>query len=285
MQSGLLIVNKEKGVTSRDVVNRVCTILDTKKVGHCGTLDPMATGVLLLGVNDGLKIIEMINSDTKEYIAEAVFGFSTDTLDTTGTTVDYNNDFKVNKDKVREVVNSFKGCYMQEVPLYSSVKVNGKRLYKYAREKEKVTLPKRKVTIYDITLLEVNDSHFKFRTVVSKGTYIRSLIRDIGDKLGILCTMSNLERVKHGKYSIDNSYKISDIEKGNYKMITIEDALKEYLQINVDSALEKDILNGKILDNTFNSDIVVFKNKEKVLAVYERYSKDLTKIKPIRVFK
>ena len=174
---------------------------------------------------------------------------------------------------------------MQEVPLYSSVKVNGERLYKYAREGKKVTLPKREVNIYDIELLDFTSTSFKFKVLVSKGTYIRSLIRDIGDKLNVPAVMSNLKRTRQGKFSIEKAYFLNDIENNNFKMIPISNALSNYKQIVVNSDKEKEIQNGKILDNIYNEDKVIFKNQDRVLAIYEKYAKDETKIKPIRVFK
>ena len=282
---GILLVNKEKGLTSRDVVDKVGKLLNTKKVGHCGTLDPLATGLLVLGVFDGLKIIQMINTDTKEYIGQAKFGLSTDTLDITGNVLKKVDNYKIDKETLLNALLSFKGSYMQEVPLFSSVKVNGERLYKYAREGKSVTLPKREVNIYDIKLLDFNCEYFSFKCVVSKGTYIRSLIRDIGNKINIPCVMSDLKRTKQGKFNIEDSYFLKDIENKKFKIIPIATALSNYKQIVVDKDKEKEIQNGKILNNIYNEDIIVFKNNERVLAIYEKYNKDDTKIKPIRVFK
>lgn len=286
MNSGLLIVNKPSGYTSRDIVNIVSGLLNTRKIGHCGTLDPIATGVLVLAINDGLKVLEFMNNDTKEYIAKVKLGISTDTLDISGNIIEKKEEYFLNEDLLFKTINKFKKKYFQEVPLYSSVKVNGKRLYKYAREKESVVLPKREVEIYEIELLSSNHDEFSFRAVVSKGTYIRSLIRDIGNEIKIPCTMSSLQRIRQGNFNIDEAITISDIENNNFKILPLERGLEKYPSIVVNSNLESKIENGSILDNIYNSDIIVFKNNNnEVLAIYKTYEKNIKKIKPIKVFK
>ena len=136
MKDGIIVVNKPKEYTSRDVVNKICKILNTRKVGHAGTLDPLATGVLVVAINMGLKTLEFLENSTKEYIAKVKLGIKTDTLDVTGNVLEEKHDFSLDKRALESILLSFKGTYMQEVPLYSSVRVNGKRLYKYARENE-----------------------------------------------------------------------------------------------------------------------------------------------------
>ena len=285
--SGIIVINKEQGFTSRDVVNIVGKILNTRKVGHTGTLDPLATGVLVLAIGNGLKVIEFINHDTKEYVAEAKIGLLTDTLDITGNIIEKVDNYSLDKDKLKEVLKSFSNIsYLQEVPIYSSIKVNGARLYKYARENKEVSLPKREVTIYNLEVLDIKNDSFSFKCTVSKGTYIRSLIRDIGDKLGIPCTMEKLNRTKEGIFSIEESYSLKDIEEGNYKIVPIERIFDDSLKVVVDSTLEKQILNGKILNNNYGKDKIVFLNTSReVLALYETYTKDYNKIKPTKVIK
>lgn len=286
MKDGIIVVNKPKEYTSRDVVNKICKIFNTRKVGHAGTLDPLATGVLVIAINMGLKTLEFLESSTKEYIAKVKLGIKTDTLDVTGNVLEEKHDFSLDKHALESILLSFKGAYMQEVPLYSSVRVNGKRLYKYAREKEEVNLPKREVTIFDISLLSFDFLSFSFKVKVSKGTYIRSLIRDIGDKLGIPCSMEELERVKQGSFSIEDSYTLEEIEKRNYKVMPMLKVFENYFVVTADSYLENMILNGRILENRYDQDLVVFKNEsDNVLAIYEVYNKDNTKIKPLKVFK
>ncbi len=192
--NGVIVVNKQTDYTSRDVVNAICKKFNTRKVGHTGTLDPLATGVLVVCIGNGLKICELLTNHDKEYIAKVILGIDTDMLDITGRVL-HEEDIYIEKSKIIECVNSFKGEYLQEVPIYSSVKVNGKKLYEYARNNQKVELPKRMVSIKDIGIIsdiEYKNGKIEFyiRTSVSKGTYIRSLIRYISSKLGtywIMC--------------------------------------------------------------------------------------------------
>ena len=287
MNNGIIVINKEQGYTSRDVVNKVGKILNTKKIGHTGTLDPLATGVLVLAIGNALKVIEFINHNTKEYIATAKIGILTDTLDVTGNILKQVDNYSLDKEKLKEVLESFSNTsYLQEVPLYSSIKVNGARLYKYARENKEVTLPKREVHIYNMEVIDISNDSFTFKCSVSKGTYIRSLIRDIGNKLGIPCTMEKLNRTKEGMFSIEESASIKDIEDGNYKIVPIERVFDDSLKEVVDSKIEKQILNGKILDNIYSKEKIVFLNEQgEVLALYEKYLKDNNKIKPTKVIK
>lgn len=282
---GLIVINKEKDWTSRDVVNRVSKILNVPKAGHTGTLDPLATGVLVVAVGDAVKLVDSITNETKEYIAEVECGISTDTLDVLGKTLEEKKDFILEKDKIENVLNSFLGISLQEVPLYSSIKVNGKRLYEYARNGEEVELPKRNIEIFNIELLEVKEKSFSFKVKVSKGTYIRSLIRDIGLKLNIPCCMKNLQRTKQGIYNIEDSYTLHDLEQNKYKLISFYEALKDEPMIEVDEYIENKIRNGRILENRYEENKIIFINKNKeVLAFYEPYEKDKTKIKPVKVF-
>ena len=281
--NGLLIINKPINWTSRDVVNKVGHILNTSKIGHTGTLDPIATGVLVLAIGEGLKLVDLVTSETKEYIATAKVGIQTDTLDITGNVLKESNELK-KKEELENVLKSFIGKYLQEVPLYSSVKVNGRRLYDYARNNIEVELPKREVEIFDIELLSFKDDEFSFRVSVSKGTYIRSLIRDIGNKLNVFCTMKSLERTKQGDFCIEDSYDISDIEKGSFELVSFNKALSRFKTVEVDEYLEKKVSNGVPLENRYDEEYIVFINKDsKVLAIY-RETEDKKRIKPYKVF-
>ena len=186
--NGLVVIDKDKGYTSRDVVNIVSGVLGTKKVGHTGTLDPLATGVMVVGVGKGLKVSELITGYDKVYEARVIIGYETETLDMEGNIVKWGR-FDYTKGDIERVIREFPRKYEQVVPIYSAVKVNGKRLYKSARRGDVVDLPKRMVSIYEMDLIsdvEVFENHMEFdiRCKVSKGTYIRSLVRDIGNKLG-----------------------------------------------------------------------------------------------------
>ena len=280
---GVLIVNKEKGVTSRDVVNKICKILNTKKVGHTGTLDPIAKGVLVVCVGKATKLVEILTSEDKEYIATVKLGVLTDTLDTDGKVLEEKDVFIKKEDLVR-TLNSFVGFYDQEVPIYSAVKINGKKLYEYARSNIKVDLPKRRVEIKKIELLEFNKDHYKFKVLVSKGTYIRSLIKDINDKLKIIGSMSDLIRTKQGDFDIKDSYTISEINDSKYNLLTVTDVLKDENCVIIDDTLFKVVKYGGLIDNVYNKSFVTFIYNEKVVSIYKSYEKDNSKMKPYKMF-
>lgn len=281
--NGILVVDKPEGYTSRDIVNIVGKKILTKKVGHTGTLDPIATGVLVLCVGKSLKLTELLVSTKKEYIATMKLGIETDTLDITGNVVDKRNIPYLKKEDIENALAKFKGKITQEVPKYSSISVNGKRLYQYAREGIEVSLPKREVEIFEIELLsDIVDNEFTFRCVVSKGTYIRSLIRDIGYALGTCATMTKLKRTKQGSFSLEKSYTLEDIENGNYKLLNAIDVIN-LPKVIVDDNMAFRIKNGQVLRKFFNSDMAMILNKENdLLAIYKK--KDDYFVKPYKMF-
>ena len=279
---GIIVVDKEKGITSRDAVNELSHIFKTKKVGHTGTLDPLATGVLVCTLGKYTKLNEILTSTYKEYIATMKLGINTDTYDIEGKVID-KKEVNLTKDEIINIINSFKGKYNQEVPIYSSVKVNGKKLYEYARKNESVILPKREVDIKELEVLNIDDDIVKFKALVSKGTYIRSLINDIGVKLGIGATMTDLRRTKQGIFDIKNAYKIDDIKKGNYEFVDIFEALN-LTTFEADDYLLDKIKNGSILENRYNEDAILFTKNHEPVAIYKKYVKDDTKIKPWKMF-
>ena len=271
--NGILMVNKPSGITSRDVINIVGKTLNTKKVGHTGTLDPMATGVLVLCLGNALKVCELITANDKEYIAKVILGIETETLDTTSPIINTKKT-NITKEEIEKVLNSFKGSYLQEVPKYSAVKINGKKLYEYAREGKEIELPKKMVTIYDIQLISdityYNDTtSFYIKTTVSKGTYIRSLIRDIGYKLNTYGCMDSLERTRQGIFNIDNSYTLEEIKNNNYKLLSIEESLPNIPLVEVDNKTLFKIRNGVKLKKFFTGDMAIIKDKNKVVAIYK----------------
>ena len=281
---GIIVVNKPKGLTSRDVVNKICKIFNTKKVGHTGTLDPLATGVLILCVGKATKLVEILTSEEKEYVANVKLGILTDTLDIDGNILEEKN-IILEKDKLLNVINSFKKEYMQEVPIYSAVKINGKKLYEYARNGEDIKTPSRMVNIKNIELLEyIDNTSYKFKTLVSKGTYIRSLINDINKELDIIGSMDELTRTKQGKYKLEDSYTLDDIENNNYKLFSITDVLKNDSCIEIDDNTFEKVKNGAILDNIYGKDEVTFVYNDEVIAIYKKYDKDNTKLKPFKMF-
>ena len=272
--NGILVVNKDLGYTSRDVVNIVSKVLGTKKVGHTGTLDPMASGVLVLCVGQALKLCEMLTNHDKEYIAGIVLGIETDTLDMEGNVLSTET-VDIDEYSITNVVNSFKGSYMQEVPKYSAVKVNGKKLYEYARSNIDVELPSKMVNIYDIEIIDdieyrEGKVYFKIKTTVSKGTYIRSLVRDIGRKLGVPSVMNSLVRNRLGDFNIDNAYSIDDIKNGDFKLVSLMDTLPNMKRVVVDDNMAFKIKNGVIMKSFFDEDKALILDKDNnLLAIYE----------------
>ena len=217
--NGIIIVNKPYGYTSRDVVNILCKKFKTKRIGHTGTLDPIATGVLILCIGSATKLVEALTSDDKEYIATVELGTLTDTLDNTGNVIKEEKT-NLNVNQITKALEKMQGVYEQEVPIYSAVKINGKKLYEYAREGINVDLPKRMVNIKSLELInnikyENNKTTFQIRCHVSKGTYIRSLVNDIAHELGTVGTMTSLNRVKQGIFNISDAYTLEDIENDN----------------------------------------------------------------------
>lgn len=288
--NGILLVNKEKDYTSRDVVNKVGKILGTKKVGHTGTLDPLATGVLVLCVGSSTKLNEILTSTYKEYEAEITLGLLTDTLDITGNVLKEEN-VNVNKEQILESLNKMTGKYIQEVPIYSAVKVNGRKLYEYARAGESVELPKREVDIKKLELVGDirymdNKTIFNIKCLVSKGTYIRALVDDIAISLNTIGVMSKLKRTKQGKFKLEDCYTLDDIENGNYRLISVDEVLSEYPRVMVEGIEEKLVSNGAIIDNKWNKREILFIDKNNhLIALYKTYDKDKTKLKPWKMLK
>ena len=272
---GIILINKEKGLTSRDVVTPACKKLNTRKVGHTGTLDPIATGLMVLCIGEGLKLVELLTHHDKEYIAKVKLGIKTDTYDVTGTIIEENNDISLDKEKLVNTLNSFIGEYSQTVPIYSSIKVKGKKLYEYAREGKVVELPKHLVKISDISLLELTSDSFTFKVTVSSGTYIRSLINDIGEKLSMPMAMEELKRTRVGEYKLEDATVVDDL-----RIIPIIDAIN-IKKVEVDSTLLKKVANGVILDNSYQSDNIMFTYNNKPISIYKDSN---GKLKSYRVF-
>lgn len=259
-------VFKEKGYTSQDVVSICKGILKTKKIGHAGTLDPDATGVLLLGVGKGTKITEYIMQYGKTYIFEMVFGTSTDTLDLSGDVTGF-SDKTYDKEKLKQILDDLNGKTIEQIPpMYSAVKVNGKKLYEYARENKEIKRKSRKITIYNIKPLHLLENSCIIKIRCSKGTYIRVLIEDIAKKLDRLAYMKSLIRVNSGGFDIKDSIKIASLRKCNIDDVSfsVYESLTEMKSIKLDDNLYKKITNGvKVNINHKNIDNikVVCKNK------------------------
>ena len=276
---GAIIVNKAPNMTSRDVINILNKKFNTKSIGHTGTLDPIAEGVLVCLIGKYTKLTDILINHDKEYIASFKLGILTDTLDITGKIL---KEEKVNltKEEIQKTILSFKGTYNQEVPIYSAVKINGKKLYEYARNNEEITLPKREVNIYDIELLNIDNECLTIKTKVSKGTYIRSLIRDIGLKLNTNATMTKLIRTKLDKFTIEESYTLEDIQNDNYKILSLEDLI-DLDTININEEMLNKIKNGQIIDYQTNK-YILYKYNNQNIALYKPYQNN--KIKPFIMF-
>lgn len=266
--SAVILVNKEKDMTSFDVVNEIQHLYGIKKVGHTGTLDPLAEGVLIVAIGKATKVVELLTASYKEYIADVELGKLTDTLDITGQIISEKEIPSLSN--LDEVIRSFKKTYLQEVPIYSAVKVNGKKLYEYARNNLEVELPKKEVTIKEIELLSSTEKTFKFKTLVSKGCYIRSLINDIGNALNTYATMTTLIRTKQGKVTLEDTYKLSEIRKNLHKTYQIDEVL-ELPTIIVDDETANKIRTGQKISNKYDiKDKVIFKdNQGQILGIYE----------------
>ena len=271
--SGIIILNKKKNMTSFDVVNEISRILGIKKIGHTGTLDPLAEGVLVITIGQATKIAELLTSTYKEYKAGVILGIKTDTLDITGKIID--SKYVPEGLDIEKTLASYVKTYEQEVPIYSAIKVNGKKLYEYARNSEEINLPKKEVTIKEIELLSTDIDTFIFRTVVSKGCYIRSLIRDIGTTLDTYATMTTLTRTKQGKFTLEDACNLEDIKNNNFNLLVIQDVL-DYPIINVSPELAFKIKNGCKLNNTYNiSSKVIFMSENKLLGIYQNENNEL----------
>ena len=240
----ILYIDKPKGMTSFDVCYRLRKVLGTKKIGHTGTLDPNATGVMIVLFDKATKANQFLTSDNKEYECRVLLGIETDTLDIDGNITSKQEYTIPDKDLIEDTLNSFLGESMQEVPLTSAISVDGKRLYQYQRENIEVELPVRKINVYEIKLLEIHEDGFSFRAKVSSGTYIRSLARDICHKMNMIGTISELRRTKVDEVDLSMCDSLEEIEKGNYHTHELLELLEKRYQ-TVEYEPIDDIYNGK----------------------------------------
>lgn len=279
MMNGVVVVNKPKGITSRDVVNKLVKVFGTKSIGHIGTLDPMATGVLVCLIGKYTKLGSIMVNHDKEYVATFKLNVLTDTLDIEGKVLKTDNKI-ISLEDMQGAIEHFNGLtYMQEVPIYSAVKVNGKKLYDYARNNEDIILPKKEVTIYKLELVSFEDE-VKIKCKVSKGTYIRALIRDICAYLGTYGVMTDLVRTKLGDYDIGDAYSLDEISDGKYKLYRLEDMFNlDVRYINDDN--HKQIYNGNIVKDK-NSNYILYKEGDKAVAFYTRINEE--ELKPLIMF-
>ena len=265
---GIVLLNKSRGISSFKAINKLKWIIGSSKVGHAGTLDPIAEGLLIVMINNATKFSDNLMKRDKEYFVELELGYETDTYDTEGkVTEKYEGNLNISDEKILEVINSFTGEIMQVPPMYSAIKINGEKLYELARKGIEVEREARKVKIYSIR--EINVEHkekckISFYTEVSSGTYIRSLVRDIGRKLGVYATMTKLVRTKIDKYSIEESVLLEEIEEklGKAKETSGENICKD---ISNNMEKTKEIIKFKNIECIFNY--------EKISVSEEKYKK------------
>lgn len=244
---GIIVINKEKDYTSHDVVAKLKKKLNISKVGHTGTLDPNATGVLPILIGKGTKFSKYLINHDKTYKAKIELGKKTDTADVEGNVIEEKPvDTEYIKQNLVQVLESFVGKQEQVPPMYSAIKKNGKKLYEYARKGEKIEVEPRKIEIYKIELVEYNEKNIDFIVSCSKGTYIRSLCEDIAEKLNTVGYMKNLERLQVGEFNIEKSVLIDDVNTENIEkyLYTLEDILKDTPNLNLNPKKLNLFLNG-----------------------------------------
>lgn len=281
MIDGLLIFDKDKGITSHDLVYKVRKKLGIKKVGHTGTLDPMATGVLVISIGKATKTSDYILSSNKEYEARIKLGLLTDSFDITGEILKEEK-VDISEEEIRNVLKKFIGKISQKPPIYSALKVNGKKLYEYAREGKEVEIKNREVEIFSNTLLDFNGKdEFSIRTSVSKGTYIRSLAKDIGEALGSYGTLTELRRVRTGDFKIEDAVKVSDFENMSLdeikdKILPMDLALSEFDKIEIPYSFCQRFLNGQFYKLKDNLEVESYRvySDNKFLGIGEVRKKD-----------
>lgn len=291
--NGFLIIDKPKGITSHDVAVKVKRAINANKVGHTGTLDPFATGVLLLCINEATSTAKLFEGDIKEYIAEMKLGEETDTYDIDGRVTNTYDISCVKNEDVVSVMNGFKGKVSQTPPMFSAIKKNGVPLYKLARKGVDVEREPRDINIYGMDILEISlkfsGPYVKFRVICSKGTYIRSLCFDIGRKLGCGAHLVSLQRTRNGRFSLKDSSHIDSISVD--RVITLEEMFKDIPVFFVDETSASKILNGLAPDiknikdacqTLAQGDMVKFIFQDRIIALGQF---DGNRIKFIRVFK
>ena len=292
MFEGILPIYKERGITSHDVVFRARRILQMKKIGHSGTLDPEVDGVLLLLLGGATKVSDYAMDLGKSYRAEVCLGIKTTTEDLTGEVVEECKVANISVDKIKEILKSMIGEIEQKPPIYSAIKVNGRKLYEYARRGQfDVEIPTRKVNIYDITFIEnseyYKDDKFYFSIDINcgKGTYIRTIATSIGEKINLPSTMSKLTRTRSGEITLDNCLTLSEVEQHlkdetlEEKLLRKEYALEEYKFVEIPKFRAKQVMNGlRFRKNQFPdydfTDGIVFTYENEAIAIYHLKDKD-----------
>ncbi len=276
--NGILIINKEKGCTSHDIVYKVKKIFN-EKVGHTGTLDPLAEGVLPILIGKGTLCSKYLINHDKKYVVNLALGQKTETADLEGKIIEEKNipDKSLTQSKIEKVLKSFIGKQQQMPPIYSAIKVNGKKLYEYARKGQNVEIKPREIEIYDIKLMNIDaqKKQIQFEVFCGKGTYIRSLCEDIAEKLETVGYMENLKRIQVGDFKIEESSKIQELEENKEdtkylesKIISVEEIFKNKEKIKLDDKKMQLFLNGvKITQNQENDIYRIYNKNEKFIGI------------------
>ena len=253
--NGIILIDKPQGWTSHDVVGKLRGILHERRIGHSGTLDPLATGLLVVFVGRATRAVEFAEADRKEYIAGLRLGMSTDTQDITGRIISKETDIP-DEPEVRIAIERFRGELEQIPPMYSAVKIGGKKLYELARKGESIERKPRHITIFGLEITGRSDNDYILDVVCSKGTYIRTLCHDIGAALGCGGCMSSLRRTKSGVFSVDNAYTIAEIQEAADRgeeeklLLPIDTLFAGYPKLSVDADSEKKLKNGCIINTS-----------------------------------
>ena len=287
--NGIINIFKEKGFTSHDVVAKMRGILKQKKIGHSGTLDPDAIGVLPVLLGNATVLSDMLIDKSKEYEAVLLLGISTDTQDSSGEVLNERDISNLNEDEVKEVINSFLGEYMQLPPMYSALKVGGKKLVDLAREGKEVKREPRKVNIFDIDIIDIDLPRVRFKAKVSKGTYIRTLCHDIGEKLSVGGCMESLIRKRVDRFDIDGAISLTQLESErdniDKRIMSVEEYFSFLPKINTSPDFDKYLHNGnklKFEDKFGNSELYrVYDSGDIFIAIYQKDNKEL---KPFKMF-
>ena len=261
MKNGILKVNKPSGPTSHDVVNRVRKLVSIKRVGHAGTLDPFARGLLLVGIGKGTRLLEYLLHQRKTYDVVMRLGVITDTFDKEGKVME-EHDVRASKEEIQEVMKSFIGEYDQVPPMYSSKKHKGVRLYELARQGKVINMPPKRVKIHSLKILRMNLPDVHFIVEVSEGTYIRALCRDIGMKLGCGAIAQELERTSIGPFSLENAVDVYDVEEiDESRILSLKEVAEKFFpKVVVSKNAVERILNGQ---KAKVSDLISFETFEK----------------------
>jgi tRNA pseudouridine55 synthase len=295
--NGILPLWKPKGMTSHDCVMKIRKIFGTRKVGHTGTLDPEVEGVLVICIGQATKVVPYLTAMDKSYIAECSLGEATETEDAHGDVVERKLVIHPpSRQDIEHVLHSFRGEITQIPPMYSAVKVNGKRLYEYARENKYVERPSRQVMIYKLTQLQNqmdNTGKFKIKAVCSAGTYMRTLCVDIGKKLGYPAHMSDLVRVEACSFKAEETVTFADLEEAkqldnlNDLLVPIAKSLEFLDSMHVNEEVAVKVLNGQKLtkpDKGLTTEPFLITFNQQLLAIYETHPEHPEQIKPVRVF-